>query len=75
PEFSQFKELPAWGFWIRHAENVTFKNVKLSAAAKDYRPAVVIDDVVNSDFRGIKATAPGLKGRIFQAKNCKNIKK
>lgn len=75
PEFSQFKELPAWGLWIRHAENVTFKNVKLSAAAKDYRPAVVIDDVVNSDFRGIKATAPGLKGRIFQAKNCKNVKK
>ena len=75
PEFSQFKELPAWGFYIRHANCVIFKNVKLSAAAKDYRPAVVLDDVSDSDFKGLKATAPSLKGRIFVAKNCKNIKK
>ena len=75
PEFSQFKELPAWGFYIRHAEGVTFKNVVLKAEAKDYRPAVVIDDVQNSDFKGLKAIAPSLKGRLYQAKNCKNIKK
>lgn len=75
PEFSQFKELPAWGFYVRHAENVVFKNVKLSAAAKDYRPAVVLDDVCNSDFKGITATAPQLKAKVFAAKNCKNIKK
>ena len=75
PEFSQFKELPAWGFYIRHAEGVTFKNVVLTAAAKDYRPAVVLDDVADSDFEGLSAKAPALKGRIFQAKNCKNIKK
>ena len=75
PEFSQFKELPAWGFYIRHASGVTFKNVTLSAAAKDYRPAVVLDDVADSDFKGLKATAPSLKKKIFVAGNCKNIKK
>lgn len=75
PEFSQFKELPAWGFYLRHADNVTFRNVKLSADAKDYRPCVVLDDVKNSDFKGLKAAAPSLKGKIFQAKNCRNIKK
>lgn len=75
PEFSQFKELPAWGFYVRHAENLVFKNVKLSAAAKDYRPAVVLDDVCNSDLKGITATAPQLKAKVFAAKNCKNIKK
>ena len=75
PEFSQFKELPAWGFYIRHAEGVTFKNVVLKAEKMDYRPAVVIDDVQNSDFKGLKAIAPSLKGRLYQAKNCKNIKK
>ena len=26
PEFSMFKELPAWGFFIRHAEGITFEN-------------------------------------------------
>jgi len=75
PEFSQFKELPAWGFYVRHAKGITFKNVTLTAAAKDYRPAVVLDDVKDSDFKGLKASAPSLKSRIFVAKNCKNIKK
>ena len=25
PEFSMFKELPAWGFYIRHAEEISFR--------------------------------------------------
>lgn len=75
PEFSVWKELPAWGFYVRHAEGVTFKNVTVSAASKDYRPAVVLDDVNGGDFKGLKAVAPSLKSRIFVAKNCKNIKK
>ena len=75
PEFSQHKELPAWGFYIRHASGVTFKNVKISATEKDYRPAVVLDDVTDSDLKGLKASAPSLKTKVFAAKNCKNVKK
>ena len=75
PEFSQFKELPAWGFYIRHADNVVFNNVVISATAKDYRPAVVLDDVQDSNLKGLKATAPSMKTKVFAAKNCKNIKK
>lgn len=45
PEFSNWKELPAWGFYIRHAEDVYMKNVNISVRAKDYRPAIVSDDV------------------------------
>lgn len=75
PEFSQFKELPAWGFFIRHAENVVFKNVSLSAAAKDYRPCVVCDDVKNADFSGLKATAPALKAKVYANKKSTGIKK
>lgn len=67
PEFSVWKELPAWGFYIRHAEGVTFKNVVLTASEKDYRPAIVLDDVQNSTFKGFK-------GKIFKASNCKNVK-
>ena len=74
PEFSQFKELPAWGFYIRHAENVVMKNVSLSAAEKDYRPAIVLDDVHNSDFKGVKAAAPKLKGKVYTTR-CSGIRK
>lgn len=58
PEFSQHKELPAWGFYLRHADGVTFKNIKLTAEKKDYRPAIVLDDVHNASFTGIKVNEP-----------------
>ena len=58
PEFSNWKELPAWGFYIRHAEGVTFKNVKISVAGEDYRPAIVADDVIGLNFQGVKIDQP-----------------
>ncbi|MBI1343342.1 MAG: glycoside hydrolase family 28 protein [Terrimonas sp.] len=45
PEFSMFGELPAWGFYVRHAEGLIFKNVTVIAREKDYRPGYVFDDV------------------------------
>ena len=42
-----FGELPAWAFYIRHAEGITFQNVSFQAANKDFRPAFVIDDAEN----------------------------
>lgn len=50
PEFSQFKELPAWAFYIRHAKNVTFKNVRFKANQADYRPAIVTDNLTGGHF-------------------------
>ncbi len=51
PEFSQFCELPAWGFYVRHADSITFRNVKITAAESDYRPAIVLDDVDGASFQ------------------------
>lgn len=45
PEFSMFGELPAYGFYVRHAQGITFKNVRVSTVQADYRPALVFDDV------------------------------
>jgi hypothetical protein len=59
PEFSQFKELPAWGFFVRHVKNITFENVTLTAKAKEYRPAIVLCDVKDARFSGIKYVEPG----------------
>ncbi len=76
PEFSQHKELPAWGFYIRHADGITFKNVKLTARKADYRPAIVLDDVTQGSFTKMKITEPkaGRKQQIFAYKSTK-IKK
>jgi hypothetical protein len=61
PEFSMFKELPAWGFYIRHAKGITFENVRLICEKKDYRTAVVLDDVHDIRFTGLQVTEPGGK--------------
>jgi hypothetical protein len=63
PEFSQFKELPAWGFYVRHAEGITFKNVTLTALEKDYRPAIVFDDVKRGSFKGMVYHEPESEGK------------
>ena len=59
PEFSQFKELPAWGFYIRYAENITFDNVKLIAREPDYRPAMVIQESSDIILKSVEYTEEG----------------
>jgi len=59
PEFSMFRELPAWGFYIRHAKGIIMDNVKLVCDRKDYRTAVVLDDVHGATFRNLQVTEPG----------------
>lgn len=70
PEFSMFKELPAWGFYIRHARGITFENVNLICAKKDYRTAVVLDDVAGATFKSLKVTEPdGYKEPVYSYKS------
>ena len=71
PEFSQFKELPAWGFYIRHAEGITFDNVTFKALKKDYRPAVVTDDAEGVTFKNVRFVEPESEGKeqIFPYKS------
>ena len=44
PEFTMWGEIPAWAFYIRHAEDVTIDNSTFTLAADDFRPAIVADD-------------------------------
>ena len=38
-------KLPAYGFYIRHAKNITFDNVDFQLHTSDVRPAYVLEDV------------------------------
>ncbi len=50
PEPSMFGDLPASGFFIRHARNIELSNVEIQTAAADERPAVWMQDVAGADF-------------------------
>ena len=66
PEFSKFIELPAWGVYIRHAKEIEFNNIKLSCGKKDYRTAIVLDDVHNSKFISTAISEPSKKKTLHQ---------
>ncbi len=61
PEFSMFRELPAWGLYIRHARGIQVKNLHLYCAAKDYRTAIVLDDVGGATWEATLVKEPGSK--------------
>ena len=69
PDFSMFKELPAWAVYIRHATAVTFSNITLTADKKDYRIPVVLDDVHRANFSSFRVKQPGLKDVFYQFKS------
>ena len=66
PDFSMFRELPAWGVYIRHARDIQFSNVTLRCGKKDYRTAIVLDDVHHSQFISMNSKEPGNKKPFYQ---------
>lgn len=66
PEFSKFVELPAWGVYIRHAKDIEFNNVRLSCNKKDYRTAIVLDDVHHSQFFSTAVKEPEKKEPLYK---------
>jgi hypothetical protein len=66
PDFSMFRELPAWGIYIRHAKDIKFSNLRLSSGKKDYRTAVVLDDVHHSQFMATTVQEPDQKKPLYQ---------
>ncbi|MEO1257334.1 MAG: glycoside hydrolase family 28 protein [Bacteroidota bacterium] len=45
PEFSMFRELPAWGFYVRHVTGLKMENIVIKIEEPDYRSPMVFDDV------------------------------
>jgi polygalacturonase len=50
PEATMFGDLPATGFFIRHARRVEMSNVEIAVAAPDPRPALRLEDVADIDL-------------------------
>lgn len=52
PENTMWSNLPAYGYYLRHATNVIFTNCFTSAASIDARPWIVTNDVSNLSIAG-----------------------
>jgi hypothetical protein len=66
PDFSMFKELPAWAIFAKHAKGLKITNMTMTCVKKDFRVPIVLDDVRESVFSGLKITQEGKTKEIFQ---------
>jgi hypothetical protein len=56
PEARMFGRLPAFGFYCRHVKGLRLRDLTLSGAAAETRPAITCDDVKDLDIRGLRTT-------------------
>lgn len=68
PEPSMFGELPAYGFFIRHAKGIELNSIEVSYLKEDQRPPIVLTDVQDASFSNCRAQhAAGVP--VFSLKN------
>ena len=60
PEGTRWGSLPAYGFYLRHVNDVDLTNVTLRSSAPDLRPAIVASDVAGLTISALRAE--GWKG-------------
>jgi len=58
PAGRMFGQLPACGFYLRHARGVVLRNVSVSSEKPDERPALVADDVAGLSLDGFRGANP-----------------
>jgi polygalacturonase len=73
PESTMFGDLPAYGFYIRHASNITMSDIILSVKDQDFRPAIFLDDVNKSLFSNIQLQNCSETGFAFFMNNCNSV--
>lgn len=55
PEPSMFGVTPAWAFYLRHVNGITFENVDVSFEKDETRPAFFLDDAKDVEIVGANA--------------------
>lgn len=65
PEPTMFGNLPASGFFVRHAKNIEFSNCEIAWSSPDARPVFWMDDVDGADIFRLKLPR-NFSGDAFQ---------
>jgi len=58
PEPSMFGTIPASAFYIRHAQNIRFRNIDVDFEQPDFRPGFVLEDAQKIDTSDIRIALP-----------------
>lgn len=72
PEATRWGTFSAYGLYVRHARNINLDNIEFRLKEKDFRPAIVYDDVMVGTIDKIK-TNPKSEKIIYSMKNSSDI--
>lgn len=73
PSGSIFGILPAYGFFIRHAKNITLENIRLRFIQEDQRPALLCDNVEQLEIKGLKAQGTLQTPELIRLVDSRNV--
>jgi len=69
PKARMFGQLPAYGFYIRHAERIMMSNIRISFSKADYRSALYCEDVKDLTLDQIRAASVPNAAPLIKLKN------
>lgn len=72
PKAKMFGTLPSYGFFIRHAKNITIKDLELTYKNIEERPALYFDDVIDFNLCNLKAKVSLLQTPLIYLRNSQN---
>lgn len=64
---------PSYGFWIRHANGITFTNCTTNFERNDDRYAIVLDDVVNATIDTVQMASGAGNRNVIRVKDSKDV--
>lgn len=70
---ADFGVQPSYGFWARHVDGLSFKNVTTNFESNDDRYAFVLDDVKNAELNGVTMVKGKDNPSVIQLKDASNI--
>jgi polygalacturonase len=73
PEAWMMGRLPAYGFFVRHADRVRLRNVECITDKPDGRPAIVADDVKDLILAGLELAAPVGDAAVIELRNSHQV--
>ena len=73
PNPDMFGMLPGYGFYLRHARDVTMRNIHVTSKIEDPRAAVYLDDVHDSKFIGVTGKNVSETPTFLVKPSCVNV--
>jgi len=73
PNPDMFGMLPGYGFYLRHAREVTMRNIAVTSTIEDPRAAVYLDDVRDSTFTGMTGRNVSATPTFLVKTGCVNV--